>query len=72
MGHLSRVKCSGRNSFGKNVRGQKSKGKLPWREFYGGQFFQEVIVQEGNYSGVIQRVIQRTEICRVTFLRRIL
>ena len=35
-GQLSRVSFSERNCSGKNVWGQKSRGKLPWSEFHGG------------------------------------
>ena len=34
---LSRVSCSARNYSGKNVQGEKSRRKLPSREFHGGQ-----------------------------------
>ena len=48
-GQLSRVKCSGRNYYGKNVKGSKVKGEMDLEGVSWGS-----IVQEGNYSGVIQ------------------
>ena len=54
-----------RDYSGKNVRSQKSRGKLPWREFHGGSLVQGVIFHEGNYSRVI---IWRDKVQRVIFL----
>ena len=50
----------------------KVQGKIALERVLWASVVQGVIVQEGNYSGVIERLIQRTEVWRVTFLGRIL
>ena len=67
-GQLSRVSYSGRNCSGKNVQGQKSRMEIALEGVSWGSIVQRVIVQEGNYSGVI---IQRAKVRRVIFLEGI-